>query len=623
MFNVRNFLPRAAAVALAILLGACGAGQSEAPTKGSDKPEAASAASEASESARLYEWFEKQFEAEVARSPMYQTYLGRKTNYDKWDDETDAFAVESYELAMASYREMLDSFDVEDLSNEAALSYRLYAYDAERSRENFPFRNHNYVFSQFRGPHSSVPAFLINQHAVETLEDASAYVRRLEGVDLYLRQHQERAEAQFSAGIVPPKWAYPQMIATSRNIITGAPFDDGPPSTLLSDFTKKIDALSIPEAEKDDLKSRAEAALLSYVKPAYERLIAMFETQVEDASIEDGAWKLPNGAEYYETRLRLMTTTDLTADEIHELGLRETARIHNEMNAIKENVGFDGSLQDFFAYMREDPDGKFTYPDTDEGREKYLSEATALIDTMRGRLDELFLTTPKADIVVKRVEPFREKSAGKAFYQRPAADGSRPGIYYANLADMANMPTYQMEALAYHEGIPGHHMQIAISQELADIPNFRKFGRFTAYSEGWGLYSEFIPKEMGFYDDPYRDFGRLAMELWRAGRLVVDTGIHSKKWSREDAMAWLQQNTPNPLGDIRRSTERYVVMPGQATAYKIGMLKILELRDRAENALGEDFDVREFHDVILASGPLPLAILEENVDSWIAAKKGA
>ncbi|TYP97536.1 uncharacterized protein DUF885 [Tenacibaculum adriaticum] len=234
---------------------------------------------------------------------------------------------------------------------------------------------------------------------------------------------------------------------------------------------------------------------------------------------------------------------------------------------------------------------------------------------MKTRLDELFITKPKADLKVKAVEGFREKSAGKAFYQQPALDGSRPGTYYANLYDMASMPTYQMEALAYHEGIPGHHMQIAIAQELKEVPMFRKFGRYTAYVEGWGLYSEFIPKEMGFYADPYSDFGRLAMELWRACRLVVDTGIHAKKWTREQGIKYYIDNTPNAELDAVKMVERHIVMPSQATAYKIGMLKILELRKKAKDALGDKFDIRKFHDVVLTNGPLPLNVLENLVDN--------
>ena len=619
MFKKRLFLCAAAAV----LVSACGkADNSEAVTTGDAASEtvASTDPADASQTEKINQWFEDQFEAQVMRSPMYQTFLGRKTNYDKWDDVSDERAQEDHALNMAALEEMRTTFDLDALDPSAQLSYRLAEYQSELADRRFEFRNHWYEFSQFTGPHSSTPSFLINQHRVGSVEDAEAYIARLNGVKEYLGQHQKNAEDQFANGVNPPKWSYPQMIATSQNMITGAPFDDSEdPSTLLADFDKKIGALEIDDAQRDDLRGRAIAAMTGSVKPAYESLIAMFEEQEAEASNDDGAWKLPDGAEYYGLQLEAMTTTDMSADEIHEIGLSEVARIHNEMNAIRDQVGFDGTLQEFFVYMRNDPDGKFTYPNTDEGREAYLSEAVAIIDTMRGRLDELFLRKPKAELTVKRVEPFREKAAGKAFYQRPAPDGSRPGIYYANLYDMADMPIYQMEALAYHEGIPGHHMQLAISQELEGLPSFRKFGGFTAYTEGWGLYSEYIPKEMGFYEDPYSDFGRLAMELWRAARLVVDTGLHDKKWTRQQAIDYLIENTPNPEGDCIKAIERYIVMPGQATAYKIGMMKILDLRERAEGALGDNFDIRAFHDVVLKDGPVPLAILEENVDAWIAS----
>jgi uncharacterized protein (DUF885 family) len=317
--------------------------------------------------------------------------------------------------------------------------------------------------------------------------------------------------------------------------------------------------------------------------------------------------------------LQRTTTTDLTAEEIHEIGLKEVARIHDEMREIMKTVNFEGSLQDFFTYLKEDQ--QFFYPNTDEGKQQYIDSATVIIDNMRERLDELFITKPKADMIVKRVEPFREQSAGKAFYQAPAPDGSRPGTYYANLANTEDMPKYDMEALAYHEGIPGHHMDRSIAQELQDIPKFRKFGGYTAYVEGWGLYSEFIPKEMGLYSNPYSDYGRLAAEWWRACRLVVDTGIHLKKWTREDGIAYYQENTAGSDRDCERMVERHIVMPSQATAYKIGMLKILELRAEAQDQLGEAFDIREFHEVVLTSGAVPLNVLERLVDEWVASKQ--
>jgi len=276
-------------------------------------------------------------------------------------------------------------------------------------------------------------------------------------------------------------------------------------------------------------------------------------------------------------------------------------------------------LQKFFTFMRSDK--QFKLPNTDAGRAVYLKNAVTAIDTMKASLDSMFIVKPKAELKVKRVEPFREKSAGRAFYQSPSLDGSRPGTYYVNLEDMNQMAVYELEALAYHEGIPGHHMQRAIAQELEGIPTFRKIGGYTAYTEGWGLYSEMLPKEYGFYTDPYSDFGRLSMELWRACRLVVDTGIHAKKWSRETAIDYLREATPSPELDVVKAIERYIVMPGQATAYKIGMLKILELRAKAKTALGKKFDIRNFHDVILKNGALPLSVLEEQVDGYIKHSK--
>lgn len=607
------------------LLAACGGETASTPAANTTAPDASVATLQTEDqSAALNAWFEEKFEQQLARSPQSQTFLGRKTNYDKWDNVTDAFETEGHALRMAALAEMRRTFSRDALNDDTQLSFRLFEYTAERADRSFPFRHHWYVFSQFRGPHSQVPAFMINQHRVSSLEDAEAYIARLEGIKTYLGQHQENAENQFADGINPPLWSYDQMIATSRNAISGAPFDDSEKtSTLLTDFDSKLAKLDIDDTQKEGLRARAVDALLGSVKPAYESLIAMFEAQQQTASNDDGAWKLPDGKAYYDMRLAQMTTTDMTADEIHNLGLSEVARIHEEMTTIKDAVGFEGSLQEFFVYMRTDPDGRFTYPNTDEGREQYLKEATALIDNMSTRLDELFYVKPKAELIVKRVEPFREKSAGKAFYQRPAADGSRPGIYYANLYDTANMPIYQMEALAYHEGVPGHHMQLAISQELENVPNFRKFGGYTAYSEGWGLYSEYFPKEMGLYADPYSDFGRLAMELWRACRLVVDSGMHAKKWTRKDGIEYLLTNTPNPEGDVIKAIERYVVMPGQATAYTVGMRKIVELRERAREALGDKFDIRGYHDVVLKNGPVPLAILEENVDAWIAEKQAS
>ncbi len=573
----------------------------------------------AAESAKANQMFDDMYMEHVMRSPNWQSFLGIKDNQDKWSNIDDAEALASVELSKAQLAKVKTQINPAHLDEQTQLSYRLFLERWQDDIDSLKWRDHAYPITQMRGTHTSVATMLINQHSISSLDDAQDYIARLKAIPNLFAQLQDILVKRADKGVITPKFTWPEMISASSNIITGAPFDDGEASTIWADFNKKVAKLDTDADTKKQLLDDAKAALLNSVKPAYDRLIALMQDLETRATNDDGAWKLPDGEAYYQHRLESITTTKLTAQEIHDIGLAEVNRIHDDMRAIMKQVGFAGSLQEFFEFMRVDP--QFYYPDTEEGRQRYLDEATALIDNMKGRLDELFYTKPKADLVVKAVEPFREKSAGKAFYQRPAPDGSRPGMYYANLYKMSSMPTYQMEALAYHEGIPGHHMQLAISQELDGLPRFRRFGSATAYTEGWGLYSEFVPKEMGMYDDPYSDFGRLAMELWRACRLVVDTGIHQLRWTRQEAIDYLVENTPNPVADAEKAIGRYIVWPGQATAYKIGMLKIIELREKSRDALGENFDIRGYHDVILRNGPLPLSMLEEEVDKWIAKQR--
>jgi uncharacterized protein (DUF885 family) len=569
----------------------------------------------------LNDWFEAKFQEALARSPQYQSNLGVKTDYDKWDDPSEAAAMIDFKAEKAAVRELKRKFKFADLSPSDQLSYRLFENRFKRQEKAFAFRHNRYVFDQMNGAQSQLPAFLINIHRVTSKSDAVAYIKRLQGFDALMDGLIKEAQARARKGVMPPKWVYPYVISDSQNLIKGRPFDDGPDTTLLDDFKKKAASLKLPAAEEAELVAQAETALKTSVLPAYTKLIAEMQRQEKMAGTNDGVWKFRDGAAYYKERLGFHTTTALTAEQIHQIGLDNVARIHGEMKAIMQKVNFTGSLQDFFRFVR--TDAQFYYPNTEGGKNAYVAEATRLIDVMREKIPAYFGILPKAPMLVKRVEAFREKSAGKAFYSRPAPDGSRPGVYYANLYNAADMPKYEMEALAYHEGIPGHHLQLAIATELKDIPKFRAFGGYTAYSEGWGLYCEYLPKEMGFYSDPYSDFGRLAMELWRASRLVVDTGLHHKRWSRETAIQWLKDNTPNPDGDIVKAIERYIVYPGQATAYAIGMLEILKLRDMAKKKLGDKFDIRGFHDAILQSGAVPLDILAENINSFISQSSSA
>ena len=411
----------------------------------------------------------------------------------------------------------------------------------------------------------------------------------------------------------------PYVISDARNVITGAPFDGGPDSALYADLKTKVSALSIAPAEKQALIAAGAQALTTSVKPAYERLIALMTEQEKAAPTDDGVWRFKDGQAYYAERLANYTTTTMTAAQIHDLGLANVARIHGEMRAIMTRTGFKGDLKAFFAFMQ---GPRFFATNDAAGRKLYLDETQKAKAAVTAKLPAWFGTLPKAPLIVKPVEPFREKSAGKAFYQSPSPDGSRPGTYYVNLYNMKDMPLTEIEGLFYHEGLPGHHLQRTIQTEAGALPPFRRFGGFTAYTEGWGLYSEKLAKDMGLYKDPYRDFGRLGLELHRAIRLVVDTGIHDKHWTREQAIQYVTDNSPDTRGSAEKAIERYIVYPGQATAYMIGRLKISELRDRAQAQLGKRYDVRKFHDLVLLSGPLPLDILEKRVDAWIAKTKG-
>ncbi|GGD55855.1 DUF885 domain-containing protein [Lacimicrobium alkaliphilum] len=592
------------------------------PAQESQKPATAEKVQQQqSESERLANFFEQSFKQDLERAPMRQSYLGIKWDYDKWNDISQQHEEETARL-LKERMATLESFDTEKLSDQEKLSYQVYKTDVKRKLANDKFRYHTYIMDQFRAWHTTVPSFLINIHSVKTLDDAEAYIARLNGVESLFNQVIDQLRIRQELGVFPPTWSYDQMIDAAKNVITGAPFVGmDKSSTIWNDFQNKVARLDIGETETQDLLEQARTALITKVRPAYEKLIDELARQRQLSPEGDGVWRLPDGDKWYKNRLQWFTTTDLNADEVHQIGLDNVARIHNLMREIMQQVEFDGNLSEFFEFMRTDE--QFYYPATPEGRSRYLSEAKALIDTMEQKIPEYFGLLPEADMVVKRVEEFREKSAGKAFYQSPAKDGSRPGTYYANLYNMRDMPTYQMEALAYHEGIPGHHMQRAIAQELEGIPEFQKYVSFTAYTEGWGLYTEELAKDMGFYEDPYSDFGRLAMELWRACRLVVDTGIHAKRWTREEAIDYLIKNTPNPAGDATKAIERYIAMPGQATAYMIGKLKIMELRQWAMDELGDDFDYRGFHDEILKDGPVPMSILESKIRNWVAEVKQA
>ena len=578
----------------------------------------------ADQAAALKQFFEEYDKAELALSPISKSYRGIKDgDYGKLDEFSDAAAIRNRQLDQRTADEMVRRFNRASLSAEDQLSYDLLQYRNQRSASIFPYRRFGYVFDQMNGAQADIPAFLINIHKVETEQDARDYISRIRATAAYLDGAIAESREREKLGNLPPKWVFPQVIEQSQNLIKGAPFDNGPDNDLFADFKTKVGKLNIPQASKDALIADASKALTETMGPAYQRVIATLQDQEKRAGTDDGIWRFANGAEMYRALLGFYTTTDLTPDQVHELGLAQVARIHGEMESIRQKVGFEGTLQQFFAHIR---DGEqFYYPNTPAGQQTYLDESKKAQAQVAAKLPSYFGRLPKTELLIKAVEPFREKTAGKAFYNDPPPDGSRPGIYYVNLYDMKNMPSVEVEALFCHEGIPGHHLQGALLSELPEgaVPPFRQFSGYTATDEGWGLYAEKLCKEMGLYQDPYRDFGRLQLELHRAIRLVVDSGIHHKRWSREQAIKYVEDNSADAKGGIVKAIERYIVYPGQATAYMVGKLKIEELRAKAKAELGQNYDDRGFHDTMLLAGSMPLGMLEKRIDEWVARVKGS
>ena len=581
-----------------------------------------------SETARLNAWFERKYEEQLQFSPIRMTFLGRKDRYSELDDMSRAAAERQLAWGRAALEEMKSSFDYDALTPDAKLSWDLFEYQVESGESAFRFADHQYPFEQMGGMQSTLPTFMIGFHKVEDESDYEAYIARLREAPRAFGQLMDHVRRSAELGIRPPRFAHEGVIEQGSKVITGAPFTEGEGSALWADAQAKADALveagKIDGDRAGELKEQARTALLEAVKPAYDEVIGWFQADLPNAPENPSGVGTthPNGMAYYAERLRASTTTDLTPDEVHQIGLDEVERLRGEMEALKERVGFEGDLKAFFEFVRTDP--QFKYPNTDEGRQAYIDDATAAIETIKEQLPNYFGLLPKADLVVKRVEPFREVDGAAQHYYPSTPDGSRPGIYYAHLSDMDAMPKTELEVIAYHEGLPGHHMQIAIAQELEGVPEFRKQAMFSAYSEGWGLYSEWLAREMpGTYTDPYSEYGRLTSEMWRAIRLVVDTGLHAKGWTQDQAVEYFAQNSSIPLPAIEAEVRRYITWPGQATSYKIGMIKIQELRARAERELGDAFDIRAFHDAVLGGGAMPLTLLERRIDQWIAEQKQA
>ncbi len=580
-------------------------------------------------------FYDKVFVELALESPELTTSMGIPVLYDRSKDElddiSDAKQWESFNKMKKDY-ETLMSYDFEGQSEENQLNTKILGFYLKGLVDGEPFFYHGYPVNQMGGVQSSLPSLMENAHKLRNKGDAEAYIARLSKFDTKFGQLIENLKIGESKGIIPPKFVIDRVLDEMKGFIgeKKAIADTIPDSDktlfpvksniLFTNFELKIDALEdLSQEEKDTYKKQVEEEIETTVFGSYGDLIDYFEQLKEKATTDDGVWKLPDGEAYYRHQLKQRTTTNLDPEEVHQIGLSEVARIKTEMQNILVAQGYNDTTKTLGATIQElNKEERFLFPNNDEGRQMVLDEYDRILAEISAGLDDAFDIRPKAGLEVKRVPKFKEEGSAGAYYNRPAMDGSRGGTFYANLRNVHESVKFGMKTLAYHEGIPGHHFQIAIQSELEGVPIFRTIGLFTAYTEGWALYAERLAWELGFYkNDPFGNLGRLQAEMFRAVRLVVDTGIHYKKWTREEAIDYMVLNTGMTTTEVTTEIERYIVWPGQACAYKIGMMKIVELREKAKKELGDKFDLKQFHNAVLKNGAVPLEILEEIIDAYI------
>lgn len=580
-------------------------------------------------------FYDKLFVELALDSPELTTSMGIPVLYDRYKSDLDDISDEKQWAEFNKMKkdyETLKSYNFERQSPANQLNTKILSFYLEGLKDNEPFFYHGYPVNQMTGIQSSLPSFMESAHQLRNKSDAEAYIARLSKFDTKFEQLLENLKIRESKGIIPPKFVIDRVLEEMNGFIgVNENNDDSFSETqeeaspiraniLYTNFETKIDALEkLSQEEKETFKAQVEEEVGTTVFGAYQNLIAYFEGLKRKATTDDGVWKLPDGEAYYRHQLKQNTTTDLDPEEVHQIGLAEVARIKREMQSILQSQGYTDTTKTtgelIQALNKED---RFLFPNNDEGRQMVIEEYERILSEISANLDDAFDIRPKAALEVKRVPEFKEEGTPGAYYDGPPMDGSRGGTFYANLRDVDESVKFGLKTLAYHEGIPGHHFQIAIQSELKGVPIFRTIGLFTAYIEGWALYAEQLAWELGFYEnDPFGNLGRLQAEMFRAVRLVVDTGIHHKKWTREEAIEYMVRNTGMTRSAVVTEIERYIVMPGQACAYKIGMLKILELRAKAKQALGNSFELKDFHNVVLKNGAVPLDILEEIIDAYI------
>lgn len=582
-------------------------------------------------------FYDKVFVELAISSPELVTQLGIPVLYDMYKDElsdaSDKANWEDFENIKTNYTTLL-SYDFESQSPENKLNTKILSWFLKDQVDSEKYFYYGYPVNQMFGVQSSLPSMMESAHRLEDASDVEAYISRLSKFGVKFDQVLEGLRISEEKGIIPPKFVIDRVLSEMTGFIGQKEstdinvevIDEDPvkKNILFANFNSKIDEIEeLSGEQKTAYKLRVENEIRTTVFSAYGNLITYFQNLNSKATNEDGVWKFPDGANYYQYQLKSNTTTDYTPEEVHQIGLAEVSRIKTEMLEILNQEGYSDTTKTIGALIQGvNKEERFLFQNNDNGRTEVIARYNEILDEINGNLDNAFDVRPKAGLEVKRVPEFKEEGSAGAYYNAPAMDGSRGGVFYANLRDVSEVVKFGMKTLAYHEGIPGHHFQIAIQSELEGVPIFRTIGLFTAYVEGWALYSERLAWELGMYEnDPFGNLGRLQAEMFRAVRLVVDTGIHYKHWTREEAIIYMVANTGMPTGEVVTEIERYIVMPGQACAYKIGMIKILELRENAKVSLGDKFDLREFHNVVLKNGAVPLNILEELIDEYIAEAK--
>ena len=560
----------------------------------------------------------------VLDSPEYMTYLGIFDGYGKILGHNKSLSIDSLEESELDYMDNLETlatlkrYDLNDLSDIQKITHKIAIFDTENDIKEFEeFRYHSYPFNQISGNHLGLVEFMTDTHPIRNVREAEDYIERVRLFDESLSANLIWLEEQKKLGIFAPKFVFDHVIRQLYELINYK--DDENP--LMQIFVKKINSLGINDDQVNNLVSELSAVIKSDVKPGFKLILDYMEENYVSSNVNHGVWSLPNGNEFYALRLRSYTTTNYTAEEIHQIGLNEVARIGNRMKEIFLELGYEVNkpVGKMMNELNENP--KFLYEDTPDRKEIVIKDYNKMVKEAEEDVRPYFEKFPKSPVEVRAVPEYSEKTAAGGYYQAPSLDGSRPGVFYANLYDIKQTPKFGMRTLTFHEAVPGHHFQIALNQENEDLTLYRKLGyRTSAYTEGWALYSEQLAVEVGMTKDLYDELGVLQSEMFRANRLVVDTGIHYKKWTREKAMEYMKETTGMSDTEVRVEIERYIVWPAQATSYKMGMLQILELRDRAKNEMGDKFDLKQFHSIVLDQGIVPLFILEDLIDEWIKSK---